>query len=143
MTRKRSPLPKVTIERLLRSAHSARKHAHCPYSEFAVGAAIIAASGKIYKGVNVENASFGATICAERTAITAAVSAGEREFTAIAVVADGEKPPTPCGACLQVMAEFCKPDLPILLQTATAPKVTKRFRLSELLPETFTLNRDS
>jgi cytidine deaminase len=141
MTVKRSPITAAMSEKLLRAARSARKNAHAPYSRFAVGAAIISSSGKTYKGANVENASFGATICAERAAILAAVTNGDSKFKAIAVVADGKKPPIPCGACLQVMAEFCGPDFLIILATPSTLKPIKRFLLSDLLPETFTFTK--
>src|SRR3954452_18888106 len=91
-------------DELIRSALDAQKRAYCPFSNFPVGAALRTASGRIFQGVNVENVSFGLTICAERVAAGAAVAAGEREFTAIAVVSRGGV--SPCGACRQVLAEF-------------------------------------
>ena len=91
---------------LLSSARAARDQAYAPYSRFAVGAALRAKNGRVFSGCNVENLSFGLTICAERNAIFSAISAGEREFEAIAIVADSKSPVTPCGACRQVMAEF-------------------------------------
>ena len=93
-------------ESLITAAIAARLRAYAPYSQFQVGAALLAADGRIFTGCNVENLSYGLTICAERNALFAAVAAGVREFTAIAIVADTREPISPCGACRQVMAEF-------------------------------------
>jgi len=91
---------------LIQAARQARERAYVPYSHFPVGAALLTASGKIYTGCNIENASFGLSNCAERTAIFKAVSEGENQFLTIAVIADTEGPVSPCGACRQVMNEF-------------------------------------
>jgi cytidine deaminase len=91
---------------LLADAREARDQAYAPYSRFAVGAALRAKSGRVFTACNVENLSFGLTSCAERNAVFAAIAAGEREFDAIAIVADSRQPVTPCGACRQVLAEF-------------------------------------
>ena len=91
---------------LIQSAIAARQQAYAPYSNFQVGAALLAKDGRVFTGCNVENLSYGLTICAERSAVFAAVAAGVREFTAIAIVADTREPISPCGACRQVMAEF-------------------------------------
>src|SRR5688572_3369116 len=91
---------------LISAAISARLQAYAPYSNFQVGAALLGKDGSIFTGCNVENLSYGLTICAERNAICAAVAAGVREFEAIAIVADTREPVSPCGACRQVMAEF-------------------------------------
>ena len=106
------------------------KMAYAPYSHFQVGAAVLAESGKIYGGANVENASYGATVCAERSAIFAAVNAGERKLTAIAVTE------TPCGMCRQVMREFCDPKAFKVIVGKSAENY-KEYTLEELLPESF------
>ena len=92
--------------RLLKAAVAGAENAHCPYSEFKVGAAVLAKSGKIFSGGNIENVSYGATVCAERVAIWKAVSEGEKEFEAIAVIGPGKKEAYPCAQCRQVMVEF-------------------------------------
>jgi cytidine deaminase len=97
---------------LIDAACEIRKHAHAPYSKFHVGAALLTKSGKIFLGCNVENASYGLTICAERSAVCSAVAAGERDWVAMAVATPGGH--SPCGACRQVLVEFA-PELPILL----------------------------
>jgi cytidine deaminase len=103
---------------LIAAACEIRKQAHAPYSEFHVGAALLTASGKIITGCNVENASYGLTICAERSAICSAIACGERQFIAMAVATPGGH--SPCGACRQVLVEFA-PDLPILLVDSDKP----------------------
>lgn len=121
-------------EALLQRAREARSHAYVPYSNFAVGAALLAADGRIFTGCNVENASYGLTCCAERTAIFKAVSEGVRKFQAIAVVADTPGPVSPCGACRQVLAEF-GPEMRVILgNLAGAMHVTTP---RELLPGSF------
>ncbi|MGD9635750.1 MAG: cytidine deaminase [Pirellulales bacterium] len=119
---------------LIRAALDVQQKAYAPYSNFHVGAAIRTASGKIYQGANVENASFGLTICAERVAATAAVAAGEREFTGVAVVSRGGV--SPCGACRQFLAEFA-PTVPIVMIDSEKPGVVHRSTLAELLPGRF------
>ncbi len=121
---------------LMRQAVSARAASHSPYSRFAVGAALLAASGRVYRGCNVENASFGLTCCAERTALFTAVSEGEREFEAIAVTARAGHGAPPCGACRQVLAEF-SPDLWVYWRDMRGHMLRKR--LSALLPDQFEL----
>lgn len=125
----------MEIDAWIAAAVEARKPAYAPYSRFAVGAALVTASGRIFTGCNVENLSFGLTMCAERVALGAAVAAGERTFRAIAIVADTAVPVSPCGACRQVLAEFA-PDLEIHLATLRGERA--RFTLSELLPRATT-----
>ena len=128
----------MTDRELIECAIEARKMSYSPYSNFKVGAALVGKSGKIYPGCNVENAGYSPTNCAERTALFKAVSEGEREFTAIAVV--GGKGETiadlcaPCGVCRQVLAEFCDQDFRVVLGTPDAIKV---YTLAELLPLSF------
>ena len=126
--------------RLVEAAITARSEAHAPYSNFAVGAALECEDGTVFTGCNVENLSFGLTMCAERVAIGAAVVAGHRDFRCIAIVADTDSPISPCGACRQVMAEF-HPSLKIL--SATLDGKTEEFTLDQLLPRASTgiLNR--
>jgi cytidine deaminase len=121
-------------DELIQAAFNAQKHAYAPYSNFHVGAAIRTASGKIYEGCNVENASFGLTNCAERVAAGTAVAAGDREFTAIAVVSRGGV--SPCGACRQFLAEF-SPNVPIVMVDSLHPDVIHESTLAELLPGRF------
>lgn len=120
---------------LLEAALAARERAYAPYSKFLVGAAVRAISGKIYTGCNIENASYGLTICAERNALFSAVGAGERKFTALCVVGDTEAPISPCGACRQVMAEFKVPKIIL----ANLKGDVKEYTLDELLPLSFDL----
>lgn len=121
---------------LMREAVVARKRSHSPYSRFAVGAALLGSSGRVYHGCNVENASFGLTCCAERTAVFKAVSEGERTFVAIAVTARAGHGAPPCGACRQVLAEFA-PDLWVHWRDLRGRLLKKR--LSVLLPDQFEL----
>ena len=124
---------------LMEKAHSARKKSYSPYSHFRVGAALLTKSGKVYKGCNIENAGYSATNCAERTAIFKAVSEGEHEFEAMAIVGgkEGEIAPfcAPCGVCRQVIAEFCPKDFKIILGNKDKYEV---YTLEELLPFAFT-----
>lgn len=121
------------LDELLSAAREARERAYAPYSKFRVGAALAAGDGNVFFGSNVENASYGLSMCAERAAVFAAVAAGFREFTAIAVAGpDGERT-SPCGACRQVLAEF-NPKMTIVFTDAETPVTTS---LSELLPYSF------
>ncbi len=130
----------MTDFQLLQQAIAARDNAYCPYSGYAVGAALQTSSGKIYTGCNVENASFSATLCAERSAIAAAVSAGEREFQAIAIAGGKgdalDSNTTPCGVCRQVLAEFCTPDFKVILGDCAHLQV---YTMEQLLPAAFRL----
>ncbi|MBM4466202.1 MAG: cytidine deaminase [Chloroflexi bacterium] len=123
----------MDYENLIAKAMEARKKAYAPYSHFAVGAALLARSGRIYTGCNVENASYGLSVCAERVAVFKAVSEGERNFEAMAVVT--ENGVTPCGACRQVLMEFGD-DIQVIV--ADEADVYRVFTLRELLPEAFT-----
>ena len=122
----------TTFSNLVQAASGARRQAYAPYSNFAVGAAVQCKSGTVFVGSNIENISYGLTICAERIAIGSAVAAGEREFVAIAVVADTTEPIVPCGACRQFLAEFA-PDL--IIVGATVRGDQKVENLSYLLPD--------
>lgn len=122
-------------DQLIQAAINARKNAYVPYSHFGVGAALLV-DGKIYEGCNIENASFGLTNCAERTAIFKAVSEGNNKIEAIAVVADTEGPVSPCGACRQVMAEFCDEHTKIYLTNLSGKTV--ELTIDQLLPGAFT-----
>lgn len=118
---------------LLAFAREAKPNAYAPYSEFRVGAAVYA-GGEIFQGVNVENAAYGSTLCAERGALLAAVAAGQREVDAIAVVGDSESPTPPCGACRQALAEF-NPMMRVIMGGRTDE--VRVMTLEELLPEAF------
>ena len=125
---------------LIEQAIEARSFAYTPYSHFQVGAALLTKQGKVYKGCNIENAAYTPSNCAERTAIFKAVSEGEREFAAIAIVGsmEGESntlPTGPCGMCRQVMAEFCSLDMPVIIAKSPADYIT--MTLGELLPLSF------
>jgi cytidine deaminase len=121
-------------EALVAAARAAREHAVADYSGFKVGAALETATGAIVAGCNIENASYGLTLCAERVAIFKAVSEGHRAFTRVAVVADTESPTPPCGACRQIIWEFCG-DIPVVLANLTT--VTDTLQMRDLLPLPF------
>lgn len=125
----------INYEELVKMAYEATKSAYTPYSNFNVGAALLTKSGKIYLGCNIECASYGATNCAERTAIFKAVSEGEKEFAAIAVVSSSMDYTYPCGICRQVIAEFGDESMEIILAKDMDYKV---FTLAEMLPYSFT-----
>lgn len=127
----------MTDRELIAAARQARKHAYAPYSNFPVGAAVLTEDGTVFTGCNVENASYGLTICAERVAATSAVAAGYRRFTRIALSLSGGG--TPCGACRQVLAQFCD-DMPVLIDDADQTDVVRETTISQLLPERFEFN---
>lgn len=127
-------------EELIGNAMAAMKNSYSPYSGFCVGAALLTKKGKVYTGCNIENSSYSVTNCAERTAIHTAISKGEREFAAIAIVGGKngrvESYCPPCGVCRQVLAEFCRKDFKIYLYNGVEIKV---YTLDELLPQSFDL----
>jgi len=124
-----------TINAMVAAATTAMKNAHAPYSNFTVGAALLLADGRIVPGCNVENASFGATVCAERTAIGTAVAQGATDFKAVCVIAGIEEIVTPCGICRQSLMEFNR-DMVVICVTPGGKQET--FTISELLPHAFT-----
>lgn len=128
----------MTYEELMEKAIEVSKNAYAPYSNFPVGACLETASGKIYCGCNFENASFGMTICAERNAIGTAVADGERKVKAIAIYSPNQDNCTPCGACRQVLHEFCENDseLDVIVKVGDELKV---YTLADLFPESFSL----
>jgi cytidine deaminase len=122
---------------LLEAARAVQLHAYAPYSGFRVGAALEGMDGQVFVGCNVESASFGLTICAERSALVAAVAAGHRAFRRIVVISDSDPPASPCGACRQMLAEFGL-DLRV---DAVGPGRAQTWTLAELLPDAFTSHR--
>jgi len=124
----------MSDETLIEAAKGARERAFAPYSNFKVGAALQTKSGKIFTGCNIENASYGLTICAERVAIFKAISEGEKEFINLAVVADTENLTPPCGACRQIIWEFCG-DVPVTFSNLEGK--TETLLMKELLPRAF------
>ena len=137
---------KTTIEdcrfpELVQTARKALENAYSPYSNYKVGAALLTDHGKIFTGCNVENGSYGASNCAERTAVFKAVSEGERRFTAIAIASeDGGTPPFPCGICRQVISEFCPPETPVLIYDGSGSVCSAD--LGELIPYAFDFKKE-
>ncbi|EJD41441.1 cytidine deaminase [Auricularia subglabra TFB-10046 SS5] len=129
-------LPVDQRERLIEAAFSAREGSYSPYSKFRVGAALLTPDGQIIKGANIENASYGGTICAERTALVKAVSDGTREFSALAVVTDVANAISPCGICRQFIREFCSLSMPIFLVPADYSATAKTGEKGALLEMT-------
>jgi cytidine deaminase len=119
---------------LVLKAKKARENSYAPYSNFKVGAALLAKSGKVYTGANLENSSFGQTVCAERMALYKAVSAGEKGFKKIVIIAPGKRPVTPCGICRQALFEFA-PQLEVICSNLEGK--IKRYTLKQLLPNPF------
>ncbi|MFO7870168.1 MAG: cytidine deaminase [Kiritimatiellia bacterium] len=132
-------------ETLLNIAEEALRNAYCPYSNYAVGAALACADGRVITGVNVENASYGLTTCAERNALFAAVGKGKRDFAELAVVAKAPEPdgsvPRPCGACLQALSEFCGKDFRIYTARSRAIDKYETLLLEQLLPRPFSIDK--
>jgi len=129
-------LSKAQAKALIKAARQVRLRAHAPYSRFLVGAAVMDRRGGIHVGCNVENASYGLTVCAERNALAAAVAAGARAIQAAVVVTNADPPATPCGACRQVLAEFGSPQTPIWLAGTSGAEIVKH-DLGALLPAAF------
>lgn len=136
-------MEKALLLAMIAAARGAREKAYAPYSGYKVGAAALGGSGKVYMGCNVENASYGLTICAERVAIQRAVSEGEREIRAIAIMAGEREIGRPCGACLQVIAEFAPKGEQVTIATCAADGSYDVHALDEYLPMKFSLEDDS
>lgn len=125
----------MNIEHLISEAKEARNMAYTPYSKFNVGAALLTKDGKVYKGCNIENASYSMTNCAERTALFKAISEGDKDFVAIAVIADTKRPVSPCGACRQVISELCPKDMKVILTNLQGD--IQEINVEDLLPGAF------
>ena len=134
----KSRRPRTNAEKtsLVAAAAQARRHAAAPYSKFRVGAALLSEDGRVFTGCNVESASYGLTVCAERTAVFKALSEGVRGFRAVAVVTGAKEPTAPCGACRQVLWDQCR-DIDVVMQTTGGRRV--EHRLAALLPYAFEL----
>ncbi|CAM3106627.1 cytidine deaminase [Sporolactobacillus spathodeae] len=122
-------------QKLIEAARRAMERAYVPYSHFQVGAALLTKSGQIISGCNIENAAYSLGNCAERTALFKAFSEGEKEYAALAVIADSPRPCAPCGACRQVMSELCSPNMPVIL--ANTDGAIQHTTVAELLPGAF------
>lgn len=134
------PVMEFPVEKLINTARAARERAYAPYSNFRVGAALLTAEGRLYNGCNIENASYGLTICAERVALFKAVSNGEKNFAALAVISGGAEYCTPCGACRQVLIEFA-PEMDVYMCNSRGEY--KRQTVAALLPLSFYLSLDA
>lgn len=129
-------------EILLKTAAEAAGNAYAPYSNYQVGAALLCVDGEVFTGCNVENASYGLTICAERTAVFTAIASGHRrDFVAMAIVADGDSMPYPCGACRQVLSEFCREEFSVYIAKVSALEDYEVVCLAALLPNRFSLEK--
>ncbi|MGE1130678.1 cytidine deaminase [Bacillus wiedmannii] len=124
-------------KKYIKEANKMLAKAYIPYSKFPVGAALVTKEGKIYTGCNIENASYGLCNCAERTAIFKAVSEGERDFSYLVITGETDGPISPCGACRQVIAEFCEPKMPVLLTNVKGDE--KEVTVEQLLPGAFSI----
>lgn len=129
----------IDEDQLISHATAARERAIAPYSNYLVGAALSTVDGDIVEGCNIENASYGLSVCAERVALLGALASGQRQFGSIAVVTDSEQPATPCGPCRQLLWEYCG-DIPVVLANLTGAR--RHFRLGELLPHAFDLKKE-
>lgn len=129
------PFNAEQLNRLIQEAHEAYHYSYTPYSQFPVGAALLVEDGSVVQGCNVENASFGLAICAERAAIVKAISMGHKHFEAIAIVAEKASPCYPCGTCLQFIREF-GPDIQVILERPDGPPL--QVKVSDMLPYAFT-----
>ncbi len=127
-------------KKMIDIAKEVLENAYAPYSKYRVGAVVKTSSGKLYTGCNIENMSFGLTVCAERVAIFKAVSDGEKSITKVVIVSDGDSTPIPCGACLQVMSEFSDENLEIIVSSRDSK--LEKFRLIDLLPRPFKLCKE-
>jgi cytidine deaminase len=125
----------IDLDALIKAAHEARNNAHAPYSHYKVGAAVLASDGRVFVGANVENASYGLALCAERSAVAAAVVAGARRLLACAVVTATAPPASPCGMCRQTLAEFGSDDLRVILENDGGTR--EEVSLGTLLPRAF------
>ncbi|WP_242307030.1 cytidine deaminase [Bacillus cereus group sp. BfR-BA-01524] len=125
-------------KKYIEEANKMLSKAYIPYSKFPVGAALVTKEGKIYTGCNIENASYGLCNCAERTAIFKAVSEGERDFSYLVITGETDGPISPCGACRQVIVEFCNPKMPVLLTNVKGDE--KEVTVEQLLPGAFTID---
>ena len=132
-------MPRKSPAELLQLAAAAAQQAYAPYSKFHVGSALETEDGTVFTGCNVENASYGLTICGERNAIFGMVAGGHRRIAQIAVVAGGDTPPYPCGACRQVINEFAEPDCPVYVAPTNRIEAYETMTLGELLPKSFKL----
>ncbi len=126
-------------KKMIDMAREVLNNAYAPYSNYRVGAVVESSSGRLYTGCNIENMSFGLTVCAERVAIFKAISEGEKGFTRIVIVSDDTSIPIPCGACLQVMSEFSNDNLEIIVSSQDGR--LERYRLTDLLPNPFKFDR--
>ena len=133
---------KTTLKKAVAAALEVRKNAYAPFSNFAVGAAIITKDGSIFTGVNVENSSFGATNCAERTALFSAITAGQRDFEAIVIASNlNGKAVFPCGICRQVLADF-NPEMRVVLVNGDTKQIEQDLLLSEIFPSAFEFGKE-
>lgn len=126
----------IDWDALVEAAKEARNNAYAPYSGFAVGAAVLGASGQVFAGCNVENATYGLSVCAERVAVANMVAHGERELRAVAVVTGADAPTPPCGMCRQTLAEFAQ-DVPVYLASTQPGSLARTTTLAKLLPDAF------